>query len=393
MKANHLRFSALAALLLLCAPARADWAACLAGIRQSAAQAGVSAETIQAALGSLEPNDAVSFTEKQPEFTTPIWDYMAGLVDEDRVEEGRALMQKHAHWLHVAENRFGVDAPYIVAVWGVESDFGKGFGKRPVIQSLATLACQAPRRADYFRKELMAALKIVDNGDVALEEFYGSWAGAFGHTQFMPTTFLSKAVDLDGDGKKNVVSDPADAFGSTANYLAKNGFEHHLPWGFEVKLPQNYAGPAGRTNRQPMSAWASRGITKLDGSPLGAGPRAALLLPAGRDGPAFLVTKNFDAVFSYNAAESYALAICVLADRLRGLPGIQTPWPTDDPGLSREERKELQTLLIRNGYQLGEPDGVIGTKTKEAIADVQQRLGMTPDGRAGLKVLKALRGG
>ena len=391
MKANHLLGALLAASLLGAAPARADWASCLAGLRQSAAEAGVSNETIQSQLGSLEPNDATSFTDKQPEFTTPVWDYIAGLVDEDRVEEGRALMQKYSHWLHVAESRYGVDAAFIVAVWGVESDYGKGFGKRYVVQSLATLACQWPRRADFNRKELIAALKIIDHGDVAPEEFLGSWAGAFGHTQFMPTTFLSMAVDLDGDGRKNVVSDPADALGSTANYLHKNGFEHHLPWGFEVKLPENYSGPSGRTHRQPISAWAARGIRRLDGSALGSG-RAALLLPAGSQGPAFLVMQNFDAVYSYNTAESYALAICVLADRLRGLPGIQTPWPTDDPGLSRVERRELQTLLAQRGYDVGEPDGVIGTKTKEAIADVEGRLGLKRDGRAGLKVLNALRG-
>jgi lytic murein transglycosylase len=390
MKANHI-FAALAALCLFAAPARADWASCLAGLRHGAAGAGVSSATVSSELGALQPNDAVSFMDKQPEFTTPVWDYIAGLVDEERVAEGRALMQQHAHALHAAESRFGVDPAVIVAVWGVESDFGKSFGKRPVVQSLATLACEAPRRNEYFRKELMAALKIVDHGDIASEEFIGSWAGAFGHTQFMPSTFLATAVDLDGDGRRNVASDPADALGSTANYLRKSGWTHGLGWGLEVRLPDGYSGPSGRTNRQPMASWAARGITRLDGSALGEG-RAALLLPAGRNGPAFLVTHNFDAVYAYNAAESYALAICVLSDRLRGRPGIQAPWPTDDPGLSRSERRELQALLIRRGYDVGDPDGVIGTKTKEAIADFEVRIGLKRDGRAGLKVLNALRG-
>ncbi|MBM3551337.1 MAG: lytic murein transglycosylase [Alphaproteobacteria bacterium] len=390
MKANHL-LAALAAFFFAAAPARAEWSSCLAGLRSAAAGAGVGQQTIASATNGLAPNDAVSFMDKQPEFTTPIWDYIAGLVDEDRVDEGRVMLRQHARALHAAESRYGVDAPTTVAVWGVESDFGKSFGKRPVVQSLATLACEAPRRNDYWRKEFIAALKILDSGDIAPEEFYGSWAGAFGHTQFMPTTFLTKAVDLDGDGRRNIASSAADALGSTANYLHKSGWRSGMPWGFEVRLPEGYSGPSGRTHRQSTGYWQSRGVTRLDGSGLGEGS-AALLLPAGRNGPAFLVTKNFDAVYAYNAAESYALAICVLSDMLRGRPGIQTPWPTDDPGLSRAERRELQALLTRSGYDVGDSDGVIGTKTKEAIADFQARAGLERNGRASLKVLNALRG-
>jgi lytic murein transglycosylase len=328
--------------------------------------------------------------DKQPEFKTPIWDYLAGLVDDERVEEGRALMRRHAGALQSAEQRYGVDPATVVAVWGVESDFGKNFGKRSVVQSLATLACEARRRNDYFRGEFIAALKILDSGDILPEEFYGSWAGAFGHTQFMPSTFLRTAVDLDGDGRRNIASSAADSLGSTANYLHKSGYRPGLRWGFEARLPAGYSGPSGRTTRLPMSAWASRGIVRLDGQPLGEG-QAALLLPAGRDGPAFLVTRNFDAIFSYNAAESYALAISILSDRLRGRPGIQSAWPTDDPGLSRAERREVQSLLTRHGYEVGEPDGVIGTKTMQAIADFQGRAGMRADGRAGRMTLNALR--
>lgn len=390
MKTNHLKIAGL--VLLLCAsPARADFASCLSGLRHGAANAGVGAPTIERATSGLEPNDAVSFMDKQPEFTTPVWDYVAGLVDEERVEEGRALLQRYANVLQAAEHRYGVDAATIVAVWGVESDFGKSFGKRSVVQSLATLACQAPRRNDYFKGEFIAALKILQSGDIARDEFIGSWAGAFGHTQFMPSTFLATAVDLDGDGRRNIASSAADALGSTANYLRKSGWRQGLRWGFEVRLPDGYSGPSGRTNRQPFSHWQGRGITRLDGSSLGEGA-GALLLPAGRHGPAFLVTRNFDAIYAYNAAESYALAIAVLSDRLRGRPGIQTPWPTDDPGLSRAERREMQALLARHGYAVGEPDGVIGTKTKEALADFQGRAGLTANGRAGKKTLEALRG-
>lgn len=391
MKTNHSTLAGLALLLLFATPARADFASCLSGLRHAAASAGVSAHAIDNATSGLEPNDAPSFMDKQPEFTTPVWDYISGLVDEERVDEGRALLHRYGNALQAAERHYGVDPATIVAVWGVESDFGKSFGKRDVVQSLATLACQAHRRNDYFKGEFIAALKILQAGDIARDEFVGSWAGAFGHTQFMPSTFLTTAVDLDGDGRRNIASSAADALGSTANYLRKSGWRQGLRWGFEVRLPDGYSGPSGRTNRQSFAQWESRGITRLDGSSLGEGT-GALLLPAGRHGPAFLVTRNFDAIYSYNAAESYALAISVLSDRLRGRPGIQTPWPTDDPGLSRAERREMQALLARHGYSVGEPDGVIGTKTKEAIADFQSRAGLTANGRASKKTLDALRG-
>ena len=390
MKTNH---SALAlVLMLLCAsPAQADFSSCLGSLRQAAAGAGVPQETISAATDGLTPNDAVSFMDRQPEFTTPVWDYISGLADEERVEEGKTLLRKYASALNSAQARYGVDPATVVAVWGVESDFGKSFGKRSVVQSLATLACDAPRRNDYWRKEFIAALRILDSGDILPDEFLGSWAGAFGHTQFMPSTFLTTAVDHDGDGRKNIASSAPDALGSTANFLRKAGWRASETWGFEVKLPADYSGPSGRTHRQSMSTWETRGLTQIDGGGLGGGS-AALLLPAGRNGPAFLVTKNFDAIYSYNAAESYALAICILSDMLRGGHGIQTPWPTDDPGLSRAERRELQALLNRQGYDVGDADGVIGAKSKEAIADYQGRVGLQRNGRASLKVLNALRG-
>ena len=298
-------------------------------------------------------------------------------------------MAKNAGALAEAERRFGVDRHVLAAIWGVELNFGGDMGKRPLVQSLATLACFSPQRPAYFRSELMATLKIADRGDVPLDRLTGSWAGAFGQTQFMPSTFLRLAVDLDGSGR-DIVDLPGAALGSTANYLAKSGWELGEPWGFEVKLPEGYSGPSGRKNKQPMSAWAARGIRRVDGRPLGDG-RAGLLLPAGADGPAFLVTHNFDVIYSYNAAESYTLAIAILAQRLAGGPDIVTPWPTDDPGLSRAGRRELQRLLIKHGYDVGEPDGAIGAKTKAAIADFEGKNGLTVDGRAATKVLEALR--
>lgn len=372
----------------------ASFSGCLEELRGAAQAGGVDAATFDKATRGLAPNpDVLAMAEVQPEFKTPIWDYLAGLVDEERVNDGRAMMHRYGQALALAESRFGVDQATITAVWGVESDYGRSFGTRPVVQSLATLACSGNRRAGYFRTEFVAALKIIQHGDVDPAQFNGSWAGAFGHTQFMPSTFLRTAVDLDGDGRKDLINSVPDAIGSTAAYLRKGGWVPGGEWGFEVRLPEHYAGPSGRTHKEPMAAWAGRGVTRIDGQHLPGGGSAGLLLPAGPSGPAFLVTRNFDAIYSYNAAESYALAIALLSDRLRGRRGLVAAWPTNDPGLSRADRREMQTLLMRRGYDLdGKADGVIGTKTKQAISDFQSKSGMRADGRASASVLAALRG-
>ena len=378
-------------LLALAAPARADFASCVGSIKAEAAGKGISSETLKAAFDGLQPDMKVlDFEGSQPEFKTPIWDYMAALVDDERVADGKVAMREHAAALKLAEEKFGVSRYAIAAIWGIESDFGREMGKRPLVQSLTTLACTNSARPAFFRGELMATLKIADSGDIPLEKLKGSWAGAFGQTQFMPSTFLRLAVDLDGTGR-DIVDNASAALGSTANYLKKSGWVTGEPWIMEVKLPDGYSGPSGRKTKQPMSSWASRGIRRIDGKPLGEGS-AGLMLPAGANGPAFLVTKNFDAIYSYNAAESYALAGAILAQRLAGGPDIETPWPTDDPGLSRQERRELQELLTKRGYDVGVPDGAIGAKTKSAIADFQGKNGLKVDGRASQKVLEKLRG-
>lgn len=371
----------------------ASFSDCLEGFRGAAQAGGVDAATFDKATRGLAPNpDVLALAEVQPEFKTPIWDYLAGLVDEERVNDGRAMMARWGQALALAQSRFGVDPATLTAVWGVESDYGRSFGTRPVVQSLATLSCGGRRQA-YFRSEFIAALKIIQHGDIDPAQFNGSWAGAFGHTQFMPSTFLRVAVDLDGDGRKDLINSVPDALGSTAAFLRKSGWAAGGAWGFEVRLPEHYVGPSGRTRKQPMAAWAARGVTRIDGQPLGGGPNAGLLLPAGPTGPAFLVTRNFDAIYSYNAAESYALAIALLSDRLRGHHGLVAAWPTNDPGLSRADRREMQTLLMRRGYDLdGKADGVIGTKTRQAIVDFQSRSGLSPNGRASVSVLAALRG-
>src|SRR5215218_7791268 len=344
---------------------------------------------------AVEPDlKILELMDNQPEFKTPIWDYLSALVDEERVQDGRAAMRQWGQALASAEARFGVDRHAIAGVWGVESNFGKDIGGRPLVQSLATLVCYAPRRNEYFKGELMATLKIVQDGDINPANLRGSWAGAFGHTQFMPSTFQRLAVDGDGDGRRDIMASVPDAVHSTANFLKKAGWVNGLPWGYEVRLPENFnQGLAGRKNKKPLSNWAAMGVRRIDGRPLEGSYAAGIIIPAGVNGPAFIVTKNFDAVYSYNAAESYGLAIALLGDRLKGLPGIQTPWPTDDPPLSRVERRELQSLLLARGYDVGEPDGRVGQKTRDAIKDVERRIGMAPTGRPGGKVLQALKRG
>ncbi|MBA0286543.1 lytic murein transglycosylase [Stenotrophomonas maltophilia] len=373
---------------------------CLTGLQAAAAAAsqGISADRFNEITAGLTPDPSVlGLLDAQPEFTTPIWDYLAALVDRQRVADGRAMLEQHRDLLDRVSAQYGVDAATIVAVWGVESDYGRVFGKRPLLQSLATLSC-AGRRQPFFRGELLALLKLIDRGDLQAQGLTGSWAGAFGHTQFMPSTYARIAVDGDGDGRRDLVGSIPDALASTANYLKRAGWRSGEPWGMEVRVPAGFnASQAGRTQRRALADWRAQGVTALDGSVLApanlpADARAALLLPAGNKGPALLVFRNYDAIYSYNAAESYALAIATLADQLRGGSGLATAWPTDDPGLGRDERRQLQALLLARGYDIGSADGMIGTATRRAIQSEQQRLGWAnADGRAGQRILRALQ--
>jgi lytic murein transglycosylase len=373
--------------------AQAEFRSCLAGLKSQAASRGVPGPAFDAATAGVDPDLTIlDLMNNQPEFKTPIWDYLGFLVDEERVQDGRDAMRRWGQALAAAEARYGVDRYVIAGVWGVESNFGKDIGGRPLVQSLATLSCFAPRRREYFTGELMATLKIIADGDIAADGLRGSWAGAFGHTQFMPSTFQRLAVDLDGDGRRDIVGSVPDALGSTANFLKRAGWREGMPWGYEVRPPGGFkAGLLGRKNKRPLSTWAGMGVTRIDGRPLSGDYTAGIIAPAGLDGPAFLVTRNFDALYSYNAAESYGLAIAVLSDILRGRPGIQAAWPTDDPPLSRAERRELQRLLTARGYDVGEPDGRVGSKTRDAIKEIERRIGMPETGRPGAKVLGALR--
>lgn len=373
--------------------AHATFPACVAGLKQAAVRSGVSPRLAERALALTEPNEKVmQLSALQPEFKTPIWDYMAFLVDDERIRDGRALLQRHAPTLAAAERRYGVDRHIIVAVWGVESNYGREMGDHFLPHALATLACAGGGRTAFWRSELMAALALVQRRDFPLERLNGSWAGAFGHTQFMPSVYRRLAVDFDGDGRRDLIGSVPDALASTANYLRRAKWQPGQPWMLEVKVPAGYAGPQGRRSRMPLAAWARSGVARADGKPLGASPPAGLLLPAGAAGPGFLVFANFDAIYAYNHAESYALAISHLADRLRGLPGFRTPWPTDDPGLSRAERLRLQQLLIARGHLAGAADGKIGEQSRAAIRAAERALGWPETGRAGQKIFRALGG-
>ena len=371
-----------------------EFTRCIDSLQGAARAAGVSESTYRRFTQDLQPDmSVIEKLDYQPEFRMPIWDYLSGLVDEERVAEGRAMLATHAETLARVQQRYGVDPATVVAVWGVESNFGQTFGKYPLVQALGTLSCNG-RRQTFFRGEFYSALRILQGGHIAPERLVGSWAGAFGHTQFMPTTFERLAVDFDGDGRRDLMDSTTDALASTANFLAKAGWQTGQPWGFEVKLPSGFnTTQEGRRSKRPLSEWTARGVRRVDGSPLPGGlGNAGLMTPAGAQGPAFLVFKNFDAVYSYNAAESYGLAIAHLSDRLRGAGPFTTPWPTDDPGISRAERRELQGLLILRGHDIGEVDGMLGEKSRSAIRLEQARLGQEVNGRGGQKILRALRG-
>ena len=375
----------------------AQFSACLNELKAATAFSRITPATFARATEGLQADQSVLvLLDRQPEFSMPVWDYIAVLVDDERVADGRAA---HARWLDALqkiEQQSGVAPNVVVGVWGVESNFGQNLGGRPLVQSLATLSCFG-RRQSYFRGEFAAALRILQEGHIAPEKLVGSWAGAFGQTQFMPSTFFRSAVDFDGDGRRDIVDSVPDALASTAKFLQNAGYRRGEPWGFEVRLPAGLdTSDASRKNKRPIDAWRSAGVMLADGSPLpGSLPSAGLMIPA-RGGPAFLVGRNFDTLYSYNASENYALAIAQLSNLVAnpgGSVAFVTPWPTDDAGLSRAQNRELQTLLLARGHDIGSADGMIGAKTREAIKAEQQKLGMKPDGRAGQKLLAALRRG
>ncbi len=378
-------------------PRHAELQQCLATLRSDALQARISSDTwrqhTQHIVGDYSVLERLNH---QPEFKTPLWDYMAGLVDDERVDVARQQLSQHADLLARIEQAYGVPKEIIVSVWGVESNFGRNMGRTEIVPSLATLSCFG-RRQPFFRGELFATLRILQAGHIPAERFKGSWAGAFGQTQFMPSTFERLAVDFDGDGRRDLIDSTADALASTANFLKRGGWRTGQPWGIEARIPGTLnISNEGRRTKRSLAEWHDRGVRSADGRTLtqalglAADTPAGLVTPTGKDGPVFITLRNFDALYGYNAAESYALALAHLADRMQDAGGFITPWPTDDPPLSRQQRRELQTLLLARGHAIGEVDGILGSLSRAAITQEQIRLGHEATGRGGMKLFNAL---
>ncbi|MFH7434492.1 lytic murein transglycosylase [Pseudomonas syringae pv. tagetis] len=338
--------------------------------------------------------DRVKADRSQPEFSRPVWEYLDGAISAVRVRKGQALLSQYADDLQKIEQQYGVDRQALVAVWGMESNFGQFQGSQSVIRSLATLAYEG-RRPGFAQSQLLAALDIIQHGDITPDKMLGSWAGAMGQTQFIPTTYNTHAVDFDGDGRRDIWNTPADALASTAHYLQSSGWQRGQPWGFEVVLGSGFDySLADSTTRKSLAEWQQLGLKQPDGSaiPVAASQQqAALLLPAGYRGPAFLVLDNFRAILKYNNSTSYALAISLLSDRFKGAGYVVGSWPRGDLPLSRSERIELQTLLSARQYDAGAPDGIIGANTRKAIRSAQQSFGWPADGYPTHELLEALR--
>lgn len=359
------------------------------GFRGRALARGIDANVFDTAFRNVRYNpDVISNDRNQAEFKNQIWDYLDNVAAPPRVEEGKRALRRHGRTLRQIEQRFGVDREVVAAVWGLESRYGTRMGTYNLVEALATLAFDG-RRGAFFEKQLIAALEILQSGDVEPGDFNGSWAGAMGHTQFIPTSYLAYAVDFDGDGRRDIwSSDPGDALASTAAYLRRFGWISGQPWGVEVRLPASLNSTAGR--RMP-SDWARLGVVGVDGKPVRDYGSATLLLPAGRQGAAFLVFKNFSVIKRYNNSDAYALGVGHLSDRIKGGPPIQGRWPRGYEPLSFSEKKEMQRLLKRRGYALEKIDGLIGPNTRKAIAAFQRSAGMRPDGNASKAVLARLR--
>lgn len=363
------------------------------GFRPRALAAGISPQVFDAAFQGVGVNaDVVRLDGRQAEFTKPIWEYLDSAASPARIETGREQRAALKPTLDAIEARYGVDSQVVLAVWGMESNFGKNRGSIPVIESLATLAYDG-RRQSFAEEQLIGALRILQAGDVDPRHMVGSWAGAMGHTQFIPTSYLSYAVDFRGDGHRDVWSDdPTDALASTANYLARAGWVHGQPWGMEVRVPAGFNyGSADAANIHPTADWRARGVTQLDGSPLPEHGPMAIIAPAGARGPAFAVYRNFAVIKKYNNATSYAMGVGHLGDRIMGAGPFRGSWPRGDRELSRTEKLELQEKLMARGYATGKADGVIGPDTTNAIRAYQRSIGMVPDGYASAELLQRLR--
>lgn len=363
------------------------------GFRIRALGQGISASIFDRAFRGIRYNaDVIRRDRTQNEFTKTIWDYLDTAVSEARVANGRQALERHLALLDEIEARHGVEKEIVVAIWGLESAYGGFRGTTPTIEALATLAFDG-RRAAFFEGELMSALRILQNGDVAPEAMTGSWAGAMGHTQFMPSSYLAFAVDHGADGRRDIWSDdPTDALASAAAYLARHGWQKGLPWGVEVRLPEGFDyAITGERTRKPAADWAALGVRAIDGSVVPENGPASILLPAGARGAAFMIFANFAVIERYNPADAYVIAVGHLADRIAGGPPIAASWPREDRALTLDERRELQERLTRAGFSTDGVDGKVGPNTIAAVRAFQRAEGLVPDGYASLEILSRLR--
>ncbi|MEO1198709.1 MAG: lytic murein transglycosylase [Pseudomonadota bacterium] len=377
-------------------PAKANFTSFVQSIWPDARRAGVSEQTFNQVFSGMTPDpDTVRLMNRQAEFTKPIWEYLDSAVSRSRIDTGQSMVRRYSSALDQIEARYGVSRFVVVAVWGMETSYGGFMGNHNVIRALATLAYQAPRRQDFWRSELITALQIVQAGHISFREMEGSWAGAMGHTQFMPNSWKQYSADYDGDGRHDIWTNIPDALASTANYLRAHGWRTGETWGYEVVLPRGFDyALADETTERRISEWARYGITRVSGRDF---PRpndtATLIVPAGAQGPAFLMLPNFSVIKRYNNSTSYALGVGHLADRIMGFGRFAATWPENERTLRRAEVEELQQLLLRRGFDPNGVDGKIGPGTRGAIRQYQSSIGVAADGFATLSLLESLRRG
>ncbi|WIY26725.1 lytic murein transglycosylase [Parasedimentitalea psychrophila] len=375
------------------ASANRDFQSWIKRFRQRALAQGITNSTLNRAFETVTYDpEVIRRDQNQSEFTKSIWDYLDSAVSDKRIKNGKKALRAQRRRLQQIEATYGVDKEIVLAVWGMESSYGSYRGDMDVIRSLSTLAFDG-RRGRFFESQLIAALEILQAGDVPARKMTGSWAGAMGHTQFIPTSYLAYAVDFTGDGKRDIWSDnPSDALASTAAYLARFGWVKGQPWGVEVRLPRGFNyGLAHRRIKKSPAQWAAMGVRGVNGRPVPNHGSGSILLPAGSNGAAFMVFKNFQVIERYNAADAYVIGVGHLSDRIKGGSPIQQPWPRDDRGLSFGERQEMQKRLTRQGFDTGGVDGKVGPNTSAAVRAYQFANGLVPDGHASLNLLKALR--
>lgn len=368
-----------------------EFSSCVLELQQQARTKGISPSVVEQALGSVKyvPR-VIELDRRQPEFTETFANYLNNRITTSKVSEGRILLAKHQKQLAQLTQQYGIPAQYLIAFWGLETNYGSYLGKMPILDSLATLACDQ-RRSSFFTKELFEALHLIEIHQIEHQTMLGSWAGAMGHTQFMPSAYRAYAIDGDGNGRTDLWNSVPDALASAANFLHGLGWQKDLRWGREVKLPSNFSFENAGTEKRPLSQWAEMGVSTATGAPLAKlDIEAALLVPAGHKGPAFLVYKNFDVIMRWNRSYFYAISVGYLADRINGAGALQVAPPADAPRLGVERIRQLQEKLNALGFDAGEADGILGSGTRRAIRAFQQASKLIADGYPDALVFNAL---